>query len=248
MLAAGCKNGDVAITETRTTLQVGERSVDLVVYATEAPGLTYVNVHDNEQTSVEAALQVLRARGGNVIVLKHSGERNITFTLGDSVYVFDPNRMFTDEGARRTLEDLSRYTPEAHAAVRQFAEEVLAFYNLPALTAVITLHNNTGDEYTALSYAAGGEYETDARAVFVREGSDPDDFFFVTDAGIYDALRARGFNVVLQDNEQATDDGSLSVYCGQHGLPYINAEAQHGHLRPQVAMLKALDEMLRVEQ
>jgi hypothetical protein len=34
-----------------------------------------------------------------------------------------------------------------------------------------------------------------------------------------------------------TDDGSLSVYCGKLGIPYVNVEAQHGHLVRQLKML-----------
>lgn len=247
LLLTGCQGGDenaVAIQETRTTLYVGSEPVDLVLFAAEAPGLTYINLHDDEQTSVEAALEMLQQSGGRVFELQHTGERNITFTLEDTVYVFDPNRMFTDVGAASSLVRLSQYSQEAHAAVRAFAEQVLTIYDLPQLGTVITLHNNPEDSYSVLSYAPGGEYEQEAEAVFVSEGTDPNDFFFVTDVDIYDGLRAEGFNVVLQDNEQATDDGSLSVYAANQGLPYANAEAQHGHHEAQVDMLIALGEVL----
>ena len=41
-----------------------------------------------------------------------------------------------------------------------------------------------------------------------------------------------------------TDDGSLSVYCGMKKIPYINVEAQRGHLQEQIAMLKELQNLL----
>ena len=246
MLASGCSSG-YAITEHRTTLHVGDRPIDVVVHEAEVAGLTFINVHDNEDTSVEAAREVLRKTGGRIVELQHTSERNITFTLPgeDSVYVFDPNRMFTDVGIRKTLEDLSRYTVPAHEAVRTFADSVLELYDLNQLGVVITLHNNTNENYTALSYTAGGDYEADARDTFVEGNSDPDDFFFVTDEALYEQLRAADFNVVLQDNEQATDDGSLSVFCGRRGIPYVNAEAQHGHVDQQVRMLIVLTELLQ---
>ena len=50
---------------------------------------------------------------------------------------------------------------------------------------------------------------------------DTDDFFFVTDDGLYQGLLQRGYHVVLQDNQRATDDGSLSVFCGKRGIPYV---------------------------
>ena len=134
---------------------------------------------------------------------------------------------------------------DAQAAVRAFAEDVLALYDLPQLDTVITLHN-TYEGFSVLSYVSGGEYEQEAESVFISEGTDPNDFFFVTDVQIYDGLRAEGFNVVLQDNERATDDGSLSVYAADRGLPYANAEAQHGHHDEQVDMLLGLGEVLRM--
>lgn len=248
LLFAGCQGGDenaLAIQETRTTLYVGSEPVDVVLFASEEPGLTYINLHDNEQTSVDAALEVLQLSGGRVFELQHRGERNITFTLDGIVYVFDPNRMFSDIGAQVSLLRLSQYSADAQAAVRAFAEDVLALYDLPQLDTVITLHN-TYEGFSVLSYASGGEYEQEAEAVFVSEGTDPNDFFFVTDVEIYDGLRAEGFNVVLQDNEQVTDDGSLSVYSADQGLPYANAEAQHGHHEEQVDMLLGLGEVLRM--
>ncbi len=246
LLFAGCSGGDesaFAIQETRTTLYVGSEAVDVVLFAAEEPGLTYINLHDNEQTSVDAALEVLQLIGGRVFELQHGGERNITFTLDGIVYVFDPNRMFSDIGAQVSLLRLSQYSSEAHAAVRAFADQVLAIYDLAQLDAVVTLHNSS-ESYSVLIYAPGGEYEREAESVFINEGADPRDFFFVTDVEIYDGLVAEGFNVVLQDNEQATDDGSLSVYSADRGLPYANAEAGHGHHDEQVDMLLGLGEVL----
>jgi D-alanyl-D-alanine dipeptidase len=110
---------------------------------------------------------------------------------------------------------------------------------------IIALHNNTEAEYSVSSYAAGGPLEKEAAAVAIATNADdksprdPDDFFFVTDRRLFDALAARNWNVVLQDNERATDDGSLSVLCGMKGIPYINVEAQHEHRDVQESMLNA---------
>ncbi len=79
-----------------------------------------------------------------------------------------------------------------------------------------------------------------AARVHLEPGRDADDFFFVTDPGWFDRLAALGFNVVLQDNTGVTDDGSLSVLAGRLGIPYVNVEAQHGHVKTQRRMLEAL--------
>lgn len=233
------------VTETRTPLQVGETAVDVVVYEAEGQGLTFVNLHDDENTSVEAALRIVRKRGGRVLELRHSSGRNVAFVLQDSTYVFDPNRIFTDAGIAATLQALGPYSEEAHAAVRTFAEALLALYRLDDLAVVVALHNNTEARYSAQRYTEGEVYEDDAEAVFIEGGSDPDDFFFVTDREFFMAMRQAGHNVVLQDNAGATDDGSLSVYCGRRDIAYVNVEAQHEHRNEQVRMLEWLNTMLQ---
>ncbi|MGI9174164.1 MAG: hypothetical protein ACR2GR_02435 [Rhodothermales bacterium] len=208
------------------------------------PGLTFLNLHDDENTGVEAALSVIRRYGGRVIELQHGGERNIAFSLADTSYTFDPNRMFTDRGAELTLADLSDSSQAATSAVRAFAEALLEEIGLDTVETIITLHNNTDERYSALSYNSGGEYEADVLFVHLTDDVDPDDFFFVTDRRLYDRLRQGDFNAALQDNARATDDGSLSVYAGQQGVPYVNVEAEHGHFEMQVKMLEYLREVL----
>ena len=225
---------------------LGDARVNIRVHAFEgsqASVFSALNLHDDESTSVDAALDVVEERGGRVVELAHTGERNVAFRVDNVDFVADPNRMFTDAGRRRTLADKSRDTPEARAALEAFADAVLAAY-APGAPAVVTLHNNTDENYSARSYLPGAEYDTDAAAVTVHPGADADDFFFVTDRALYDALVARGFNAVLQDNEAATDDGSLSVWAAQQGVPYVNVEAQHGHRAEQARMIEALMDVL----
>ena len=247
-LAAGVPAVAADTLRTRT-LRAGGTPVRLAVHAWPAPDgsrgvLNALNLHDDEGTSVEAALAVARRRGGRVVELAHSGDRNLAFEVGRQRAVADPNRMFTDAGRRRTLGALGRDTPAARAALAAFADSVLAAYTAVSPAVVVTLHNNTPDGYSARSYQPGAEYAADAAAVTVRPGSDPDDFFFVTDRALYDALVGRGFNAVLQDNAAATDDGSLSVWAAQNGVPYVNVEAQHGHLAEQTRMVEALADVL----
>lgn len=244
-LGPGRTSGSGADPETsRHPLRLGETTVDVVI--AERPGSRHLfcNLHDDENTSVEAGLVALRRSGGRLVELQHGGPRDLSFRLDGKTFAVDPNRIFTPEGARRSLAKLSRRTPEAEHAVDRFARDLLSLYAIERADVVIALHNNTEGEYSALSYAKGGVYASDAAAVFIKDGSDPDDFFFVTETAVFDALRRRGYNVVLQDNRKVTDDGSLSVYCGRAGVRYINVEAQHGHLEPQVAMLRALQDVL----
>ena len=235
---------DAEIKVARRPLRMGETAVDVVI--SERPGSRHLfcNLHDDENTAVEAGLVALRRSGGRLVELQHGGQRDISFRLDGGDFAVDPNRIFTAEGVRRTLARLSRRTAKAERAVEQFAGDLLSIDSIERADVVIALHNNSEGQYSALSYEKGAIYASDAAAVFIADGTDPDDFFFVTETAVFDAIRGRGYNVVLQDNRRVSDDGSLSVYCGRAGVRYINVEAQHGHLEQQVAMLLALQGVL----
>jgi hypothetical protein len=237
--AGGCAPGPVMEVGIRQPL--GESWVTTVQYtAGDRSHLFLLNLHENESTSVRAGLELIRRRGGRLLMLRQRGERLIAFELDGRTYAFDPNRIFTDAGTTATLR---RYGPEDERSfrmVRRFAEYLLQDYGVSRLGMIITLHNNTDGEYSARDYLPGGALAADAARVHLDPRRDPDDFFFVTDPVWFDRLSARGFNVVLQDNTRVTDDGSLSVLAGRLGIPYINVEAQHGHLKTQRRMLEAI--------
>lgn len=225
---------------THIPLPIGDSTIDLVLHESTAPGLTYLNLHDDENTSVRAALYVLKRYGGRVFELKHSGLRNITFRLDGIRYEFDPNRMFNDQGCAASLERFGSVSDAAIAAVRLFANGVLQQIKPAELDVIVTLHNNERGGYSVLSYTADGGLASEAQLVNVNLEIDPDDFYFVTDHYLYNRLRQLEQNVVLQDNVHVTDDGSLSVWSAQQQLPYINIEAQNGHRRWQADMIQRL--------
>ena len=222
---------EVRIGETPVELRITERPCD-------GPCWSAVNVHDDENTAAEAALDVIARRGGRLVELRHTGARNLAFRVGGETFTVDPNRIFTDAGRARTLANLSRDTPAARAAVAAFADTLLAIYGTPAV--VVALHNNTEANYSAASYAPGGSEANEAEAVTLAPGMDTDDFVFVTTRPLYDAVVAAGFNAILQNNATPTDDGSLSVWAARAGRPYLNVEAQHGHRAENVRMIEAI--------
>jgi hypothetical protein len=65
-----------------------------------------------------------------------------------------------------------------------------------------------------MEYAAGNKRSADSKKVYINTEQDADDFFLTTDNNLYEKLADKGFNTILQDNKNCTDDGSLSVYCG----------------------------------
>lgn len=128
--------------------------------------------------------------------------------------------------------------------VRTFSDTLLEMMQVDSQKLLIALHNNLEDGYSMASYRVDSVYEREALSIYVGWHPDPDDFYFVTDRRIFEALQPNHYHVVLQDNAMMTDDGSLSVYCGQRGIQYVNVEAQHGHLEEQKKMIVILLERL----
>lgn len=241
---ASCGDGQ-ELSVDRIPLSIGETTVDLVVHRSQDAGLTYLNLHDDENTAVEATIAVLEERGGTLFELRHTGERNISFRLNDSTFTIDPNRIFTRRGIDASLSGHSESSPSAREAVRAFAQDLLDRVGFEELPLIATVHNNTDDRYSVLSYTdEGGTLSGDARFVHVSGETDRDDFYFVTSDDLYRALREMGENVVLQDNHLVEDDGSLSVLAGRLGIDYVNVEAEHGHVEKQREMIAALHDLV----
>lgn len=211
-----------------------------VLIETEAFGVggpTFVNLHENEHTSVAAARAVLATSPGRLVRLCSRGRRNIVFWNGIRPHAFDPNRIFTDAGLRQTLSRHASLTDAAFDAVLRLRVALLAGLNGDA--PVVALHNNAGGDYTIGEYGAGRHHAGDAAAVSMNARWPTEDFFVVTHAHWFEHLRDRGFNVVLQ-SPGAADDGSLSVWFQRSGRVYVNVEARHGRLAAQEQMLRAL--------
>lgn len=206
-------------------------------------GLTYFAPHNDEKTSVLAAMDVMRQHGGRLVQITHPGKRNLPVITRGRQMLFDPNRMFSEAGIEKTLKRLNKsHTRALHEQIREFAQITLEHLNLHNLHrgVLIGLHNNTEGGYSAEQYVKGKELEKEAADVHLNRAHDPDDFFFVISRTHFDKLKAMNYNVVLQDNENMTDDGSLSVYCAQSGFGYVNVEAQHGHQAVQKQMIESL--------
>jgi len=238
-----CASG-YEINTTHIPLSIGDSTVDLVLHDTAVPGLTYLNIHDDENTCVRAALNTIKWYGGRVFELKHSGKRNITFKLEGVEYEFDPNRIFSVAGIEASLERFSSVSDEAIVAVEMFADELLQQIKPAELNVFVTLHNNEpSDNYSIERYTANGDYASEALIVSVTNDIDPNDYYFVTDYNLFIQLSQNDQNVVLQDNEQVTDDGSLSVWSAHQQIPYVNIEVQEGHRRVQEGMIQLLHEL-----
>ncbi len=194
------------------------------------PGKSFVHLHQNEATALKAALSVVHSEGGSVLTLVHSGERNIVFHLENNRYEFDPNRIFTDVGIKKTLTQFGSYSLQAHAEVKKLSTKIKTM--LPE-GKIIAVHNN--QSYSLKNYFPGQDLALDAKALKVNDASHYRNFYLVTQSADYLRLKKMRFNSILQAGS-ASDDGSLSVYL--MGRTYVNVEAGYDQLAAQIHMLK----------
>ncbi|MEO6590077.1 MAG: hypothetical protein ABIP06_12315 [Pyrinomonadaceae bacterium] len=224
---------------TSEIVEIGDSKIEIVMHTSSKPKPIYFRPHENENTSGIAVSEILKKFGGTLVELKSKGVRNIDFLLSEKTFLFDPNRIFTIGGIEKTL-GIGR-TNAAIDAVSDFVE-ILHSRFLTDKKLLIAVHNNTnGGQLSIETY----KNNPDAEKVFINPSRDIDDFFYVTDEKFFKFLMGKGFNVVLQNNVNVTDDGSLSVYCGKNGIAYINVECEHGHLTQQIEMLGAIQEIIK---
>jgi len=202
----------------------------------ELKNIVCINLHDNENTSVEAAKSVLVGRGGILIKIDNNKQRIIHFKLRGITYGFDPNGIFSRVGIEKTLKENNQASSLAIGEVEKFAQRLLQL--IPRKTScIIALHNNTEEDYSVTTYFSGNERQSDAKAVYRAPMQDVDDIVFTTDSLLYKKMADQGYNSIWQDNVNARKDGSLSVYCGEKGIRYINIETQHGKFDKYIEML-----------
>lgn len=226
--------------------QLNDSTITIIKHVYGHDSIRFLSVHDDENTGTEAALEFMNEHGGSLVELEYGGERNIKFNLKSSVdkCIFDPNGMFTDTGAHRTLDKHARVTPESVKAIRSLGEKVLETYNYDSLGYVITLHNNTEGLYSIRYYLPGKTLETAASEVHINPELDIDDFVFVTEPYFFEYLKKKDVNVVLQSPD-APNDGSLSVYAAMQGVPYVNIEVQDGHLAEHRELIDIVAGMMK---
>jgi len=208
------------------------------------PGILFVNVHDNEKTSVKAAEQYLNEIGGRLINIQNNGERLISFKLKGKTYWFDPNRIYSATGIDTTLTILSaRYSVEAARELAKFARSITTNY-VDSSNLIVSLHNNRDSSLSVLTYQNNLDTNKNMGKAFVNPAMDIDDFILTTDTTLFNRIKEKNINVVWEDINAIKDDGSLSLYAARHRIPYINVEAEHEHAEEQLRMLMTLEEII----
>jgi hypothetical protein len=226
-----------------TNIPLGDTIVTLVQHlASPKPTIIYLNIHENEATSIEALKKVADSVDISYYYLQHRGTRRIFFSNEDEEFSIDPNRIYTKMGRDSTLADETIVDSFALAKTTYLAQRLL--WKFQAGKAIVSVHNNTPDEYSILSYLPEGGEEENTGKLYINENMDPDDFIYTTDSLVFEAAKNDSINVVLQSTDNFVDDGSLSIYCGKENLPYVNVETEHEHLDEQVRLLYWIREIL----
>ncbi|HET6994664.1 MAG TPA: hypothetical protein VFI06_06765, partial [Chitinophagaceae bacterium] len=230
--------------ENSVYFKLGERviQIKLIQYGSSRDKV-YINLHDDEITAVNGAKKLLERKGGFLIKIENYKTRNIRFKLDGKYYTIDPNRMFSRAGIARSLIIFGTTSPKAIDEIEKFATHVLQLIP-PNPAWIIALHNNTNGKYSVNSYLPGGEKEKDAKGLHVNQDLDADDFFFTTDSVLFYRLANERYNTILQDNINAKKDGSLSIYCGEKNIRYINCETEHGRQPEYDQMIVVADRQL----
>lgn len=245
IIIAGSLSGANVSTQTLSITEGKGRTIVLRLRVRRygSTGPVFFAPHDNERTGRAAAHKAARRMKGIVVEVKTGGRRNASFVHNGVRYGFDPNRMFTPGGLRRSIRRISgKSSPQMVRKLNAAIRKQIVHRYILLRPFVVALHNNRDKGYSIGSYLPGGRYERDAADAHLNPKHDIDDFFFVTTRGFFNIARIRNFNVVLQ-SAGAANDGSLSVYCQRNGIPYVNVETQHGHGSTFARMMRVVQTM-----
>ncbi len=225
------------------TFLLEEEKVWVNIYEGRGAGLTFVNLHDNENTSAEAAKVHISRHGGRLVELVHGRGRAVVIRRNGVLHYFDPNRMFTENGLRQSLDFFHNLSGENVEIAADFARKVAGFISIGKGKAIISVHNNTPGKLTIHDFKPGQWYGADSREVFINPAEDPDDFFFTNSPALFRALKTLRYNVALMVPDPP-DRGTLGNYVNNAGGIYVLVEGEHGHLSRQVRMLENLGRLL----
>ncbi len=228
-------------------IQLGDSIVTIVAELKALQSqIIFMNIHEDEQTSIEAIKIFGKTTPLNFVYLQHLQTRRVYFNIGRRKYSVDPNRIYTELGRKNTLKTWNWFGFKAKKSAveetEKLANAILAYVSIEQV--IVTMHNNTDVNYSIKSYLPGESESENTAEVNVNENWDADDFIYTTEKKYYDYLKAKGLNVILQNNSDFVNDGSLSVYCGIKEIPYLNIEAQKGHLKEQIELTKIVYDML----
>ncbi len=197
----------------------------------------YLFIHGNEATARQV-LEIHMETHAGIAYLVTNSDRNVAVGGGQ----FDPNRIFSREGASASLRKFNPdWTPERVSAAADFldrgAQQLVKHVTPPRGGLLVALHNNS-ETYSVLDERA------DSDQVSIRQPERPHEFFLATDPSDFAKLAQSPYNVVLQTGKLGTEDGSLSRLSARKGFRYVNLECRAGQFEAQMERLGWLEQHL----
>ncbi|HMR87624.1 MAG TPA: hypothetical protein PKD51_05695 [Saprospiraceae bacterium] len=248
------------------TIRLGDDTVYLKIYTKPGKNVVYAHVHENEEASLEAGMEVLKKYGGKLFTLSHSIDttnRNVTFEYNKTTYQFDPNRIYTtnDTILQKNIKIISgegKVDTKVKKDVRNLAN--IIWSETKGAKLIVALHNNKNtpatfktlwffinnfepESYNITSYVKKSEFASDSNKscdeIYINPRLNNSEFFIVTEKRDFDLFLKKKYSVVLQ-NAEPIDDGSMSVFAVKNKRRYINSEAKMGKIIEQTEMLELL--------
>ena len=233
----------IETTMEHTNIKIGDSTLTINhQYIKTDNTVLFLNIHEDEQTSIEAIRVFNKTNPVNFSFIEHNKTRRLFFNIKEKVYSFDPNRIFTAKGRRNTVEPKRFVGFKPRAVAKIISKQIISI--VEKYDVIVTLHNNTDVNYSIKSYLPGKDESENTAEVYVNETWDADDFIYTTEKNYFSFLKKEGVNVILQKQSGYVNDGSLSIYCGQKNIKYINIEAQKGHLSEQIKLITIVNTML----
>ena len=228
----------------QTTLfpyMLGKTVVKVERYSTTLPShtssLTYFHPHEDEVTSYKETKKFIDKYGGTLYAIKQNGKRLIQFVLKGRKYTFDPNRIFTKQGVRATLEKYGPSSPEAIEKVYYFALWLSGVISSPR---VIAVHNNYNKGYNIKSYQKkDGTKILGIKKLYINPNKSTGNFIYTTNSHLFSFAKFNRDNTALQDTA-IEDDGSYSVFAQKHNIDYVNIEATRGDAHNNKKLLRVV--------
>lgn len=176
--------------ESEKTFNLGNRICKISTIGQDEKFAKFISLHDNENTSVEAFLEIKSLLPKcRLYELKQDEERLLKYEIKGNVYLFDPNRVFSLSGIKGTLTKYNKnYPNELEKNLKLFADSLLvAMKIINANNYIVAIHNNTNNDFSVLSY----KNSKDAIEVNINNAEDIDNFFIVTSKNDFDYFKEK---------------------------------------------------------
>jgi hypothetical protein len=201
-----------------------------------------VSLHNNEVSAIDAARDFVNKNGGQLICLENDENHNIDFEFLNSRYSIDPARIFTQKGRTNILKN-GPYKNALSVEVQKFADYVSEI--IPHNKHVVGIHSYDEGEVTINNYR-NLKSARKTKSLHHNPGINENNFFITADTRVFNELKERNQNVVLQNQAVTNDDGSLGIMIAKNRRIYVDVVAGSNQGEEQKNMIGILSEILEL--